>query len=80
MRVGPKSELVIPAGAEPVDLAGRHVMPGIINLHGHLGNTRGLTPLQVIQAASKNAAAFLGESKNLGTLEVEQVFIAGNRI
>lgn len=40
--VGPKSKLVIPAGAEIVDLAGRHIMPGIINLHGHLGNTRGL--------------------------------------
>jgi imidazolonepropionase-like amidohydrolase len=30
----------------------------------------GLTPMQVIQAATKNGAEFLGESKNLGTLEV----------
>jgi imidazolonepropionase-like amidohydrolase len=29
----------------------------------------GLTPMQVIQAATKNSAEFLGESKNLGTLE-----------
>ena len=29
----------------------------------------GLTPMQVIQAATKNGAEFLGESKNLGTLE-----------
>jgi imidazolonepropionase-like amidohydrolase len=29
----------------------------------------GLTPTQVIQAATKNGAEFLGESKNLGTLE-----------
>ena len=41
--VGPKSKLVVPAGAETLNLAGRFVMPGIINLHGHLGNTRGLT-------------------------------------
>jgi imidazolonepropionase-like amidohydrolase len=41
--VGPKSKLVVPAGAETLDLTGRYVMPGIINLHGHLGNTRGLT-------------------------------------
>ena len=30
----------------------------------------GLTPMQVIQAATKNAAEFLGQSSNLGTLEV----------
>jgi imidazolonepropionase-like amidohydrolase len=29
----------------------------------------GLTPMQVIQAATKSSAGFLGESKNLGTLE-----------
>jgi imidazolonepropionase-like amidohydrolase len=41
--VGPKADLRAPAGAETLDLSGRFVMPGIINLHGHLGNTRGLT-------------------------------------
>jgi imidazolonepropionase-like amidohydrolase len=40
--VGPKSALKAPSGAETLDLSGRFVMPGIINLHGHLGNTRGL--------------------------------------
>ena len=40
--VGPKSKLKTPAGAEVVDLRGKYVMPGIINLHGHLANTRGL--------------------------------------
>jgi imidazolonepropionase-like amidohydrolase len=29
----------------------------------------GLTPMQAIQAASRNSAEFLGQSKNLGTLE-----------
>jgi imidazolonepropionase-like amidohydrolase len=37
--VGPTGQLKTPAGAETVDLAGKFVMPGIINLHGHLGNT-----------------------------------------
>ncbi|MGA2116964.1 MAG: amidohydrolase family protein [Bryobacteraceae bacterium] len=41
--VGRMAQLKAPAGAETVDLAGRYVMPGIINLHGHLGNTIGLT-------------------------------------
>ncbi|MBV8820070.1 MAG: amidohydrolase family protein, partial [Acidobacteriaceae bacterium] len=32
-----------PAGAETIDLRGKFVMPGIINLHGHLGNVVDLT-------------------------------------
>jgi len=41
--VGPVAQLQAPAGAETIDLTGKYVMPGIINLHGHLGNTIGLT-------------------------------------
>jgi len=40
---GPKSKMKAPDGAERIDLAGKFVMPGIINLHGHLGNVSGLT-------------------------------------
>jgi imidazolonepropionase-like amidohydrolase len=41
--VGPVAQLRAPAGAQTVDLSGKYVMPGIINLHGHLGNTIDLT-------------------------------------
>jgi imidazolonepropionase-like amidohydrolase len=41
--MGPAADLKVPAGAKTVDLAGKYVMPGIINLHGHLGNVVGLT-------------------------------------
>ncbi len=34
-----------------------------------LMNEAGLTPMQIIQAASKNNAEFLGVTKDLGTLE-----------
>lgn len=34
--------LAVPADAERVDLAGRFVMPGLVNAHGHVGGTRGL--------------------------------------
>ncbi|MDX2179587.1 MAG: amidohydrolase family protein [Bryobacteraceae bacterium] len=30
-----------PKGAETIDLTGKFVIPGIINSHGHLGNTKG---------------------------------------
>lgn len=39
---GPQSKLKAPSGATTMDLSGKFVMPGIINLHGHLGNTKGL--------------------------------------
>ena len=29
-------------GTQTIDLSGKYVMPGIINLHGHLGNVKGL--------------------------------------
>ena len=40
--VGPATQLKTPASAETIDLAGKYVIPGIINLHGHIGNTVGL--------------------------------------
>ena len=39
--VGPAAKL--PSGSRPIDLSGKFVMPGIINLHGHLGNVIDLT-------------------------------------
>ena len=40
--VGSGANLKVPQGAETRDLKGKFVMPGIINLHGHLGNVKGL--------------------------------------
>jgi imidazolonepropionase-like amidohydrolase len=37
--VGPAGSVTIPEGAEVIDVAGRTIMPGIINLHGHLALT-----------------------------------------
>jgi imidazolonepropionase-like amidohydrolase len=37
--IGPVAQLKAPVGAESIDLTGKFVMPGIINLHGHLGAT-----------------------------------------
>src|ERR1019366_5792834 len=41
--VGPVAKLKVPSGAEVVDLTGRYVMPGLIDIHGHVGITSGMT-------------------------------------
>src|SRR5439155_15024177 len=40
--VGPAARVTVPAGAERVSLAGKTVIPGLINAPGHVGNTGGL--------------------------------------
>jgi imidazolonepropionase-like amidohydrolase len=37
VRVGRRGELVVPDGAVHVDLAGKTVMPALVDLHGHFG-------------------------------------------
>ena len=41
--VGPSKNMKAPSGADVRDLTGKFVMPGIINLHGHIGNVVDLT-------------------------------------
>jgi imidazolonepropionase-like amidohydrolase len=41
--VGKTAALKLPANSQVIDLAGKYVMPGIINLHGHLGAVVDLT-------------------------------------
>ncbi|MDE2661655.1 MAG: amidohydrolase family protein [Gemmatimonadota bacterium] len=40
--VGPLAEVEVPADAEVLDAAGKHLVPGLINAHGHVGSTLGL--------------------------------------
>jgi len=40
--VGSASEVEVPDDARRVDLSGRHIVPGLVNAHGHVGGARGL--------------------------------------
>src|SRR6185436_16797621 len=40
--VAARAGVTVPAGAERVSLAGKTVIPGLVNAHGHVGNTVGL--------------------------------------
>jgi imidazolonepropionase-like amidohydrolase len=40
--VGPAASVTVPAGARRVALAGKTVIPGLVNAHGHVGNTVGM--------------------------------------
>lgn len=47
--VGPREAVAIPADAETLDLRGKHVVPGLIDLHSHIGGGRlheSLGPIQ----------------------------------
>ena len=40
--VGPRSAVTVPDGTQIIDVAGKTIMPGLINAHGHVGGTLGL--------------------------------------
>ena len=40
--VGPTRKVVVPGGAEVVDLAGRALLPGLVDMHAHLGPADGV--------------------------------------
>jgi imidazolonepropionase-like amidohydrolase/predicted AlkP superfamily pyrophosphatase or phosphodiesterase len=39
---GPADRVSVPAGAHRIDVAGRTIVPGLINAHGHINDVRGL--------------------------------------
>ncbi|MEX2571209.1 MAG: amidohydrolase family protein [Gemmatimonadota bacterium] len=40
--IGTQGDFQIPAGIEQIDLAGRTLIPGLVNTHGHVGDVQGL--------------------------------------
>ena len=40
--IGPRAVITIPEQARQIDVAGKTIIPGLINAHGHVGGVRGL--------------------------------------
>jgi imidazolonepropionase-like amidohydrolase len=75
---GPAASVQIPAGATRVDLAGKTVMPGMINAHAHVQNqTKGMAMredlvrrLRMYASYGVTTAVSLGQVTNEETVEV----------
>jgi imidazolonepropionase-like amidohydrolase len=70
--VGPSASVTVPAGAERVSLTGKTVIPGLINAHGHVGNTVGL------QQGHYSAENVLRDLKTYASYGVTTVFSLGD--
>jgi imidazolonepropionase-like amidohydrolase len=70
--VGAASAVAIPAGAQRVPLAGKTVIPGIVNAHGHVGNTVGM------EQGHYSAANVTRDLKTYAAYGVTTVFSLGD--
>ncbi len=70
--VGPAARVQVPEGAQRVALNGKTVIPGLLNAHGHVGNTVGL------QQGRYSADNVLRDLKTYATYGVTTVFSLGD--
>jgi len=74
--VGPASSVQVPAGATRVDMAGKTIMPGMINAHGHLTYNKELgDPVreQLIRRLRAYAEYGVTAIVNLGSTEADEL-------
>lgn len=76
-QVGPSSAITIPAGATRVDLAGKTVIPGIINAHGHLNADQSGRPARERLAGQLRVYADYGITTVvvLGTDDIQEAIV-----
>ncbi len=82
---GPSAAVTVPAGADRVSLAGKTVIPGLINAHGHVNNTA--RDLGVYAAYGVTTVYSLGDEKpdafsardsqDAASIDRARVFVAG---
>ena len=69
LAAGPRGRVEVPSGAQRIDLAGKTIMPGLINAHGHVGETVGLRSAPELYTA-ENVARQLGLYARYGVTTV----------
>jgi imidazolonepropionase-like amidohydrolase len=81
---GPANSVSVPAGAERVSLAGKTVIPGLINAHGHVNTPADLRTYAaygittVYSLGGEPASVFAARAEqNVPTLDRARVFVAG---
>ena len=63
--IGAEATAVIPQGAQRIDGRGKHLMPGLADMHAHLPPGDGTGG----DAATRAPAEYLGKQKEFGTVE-----------
>jgi len=81
---GPANSVTIPAGAQRVSLAGKTVIPGFINAHGHVNEPKDLRTYAaygvttVFSLGGEPASVFAARAEqNTAALDRARVFVAG---
>ena len=84
VRAGPAASVTVPAAAERISLAGKTVIPGLINAHGHVNNARDLLTYAaygvttVYSLGGEPQDVFVArELQNTPALQRSRVFVAG---
>jgi imidazolonepropionase-like amidohydrolase len=70
--LGPAANVTAPAGAERVSLAGKTVIPGLVNAHGHVGNT------EALEQGHYSAANVLRDLRTYAAYGVTTVYSLGD--
>ena len=73
-QVGPAASVAVPPGADRVDLAGRTLIPGLINAHGHISTVVGMRDDPATGGSRENA---LRQARTYAQYGVTSVFSLG---
>lgn len=68
--VGPRAEVVVPAGCRVIDVEGRTVLPGLVDAHMHVTGMPGLLDERAMLGAQLEASEILRECLQWGTTTV----------
>ena len=78
--IGPAGRVAVPSGTQRVDLAGKTVMPALVNVHVHIGyegyatwQAKNHTPANVVDHLQRSAFYGTAATTSVGTSPIEQM-------